>query len=301
MLRGGGARVRGRPISPSFIHRLSRHPPAAPPGPHSSPPSLPFSPPPPSPPPPRLPHRSRRLPAWKWRPATLTRAHQHPTVLRKEFGAAGGWGGVGGGGSGGCLRVTVRRGGGGGGRRKAGKKGVEGDGAPEMEPAQTGDDAGAGAASFRGWKRAQPPPATSLPVRRRGAATGRAVHPPPFTPPFTPNGALWGRGPPTFPANPRGRAGARKPRARGRDEPPSVCPAMPGKKRAGRGVRDASAAGQWAGPVTVTSGGPRRGRLPRGERGPTAGRGPGTARVGGMIGIYNCGGNSQPFQRVSAG
>lgn len=47
--------------------------------------------------------------------------------------------------------MTVKRGGGG--RRKAGKKGVGGDGAPEMEPAQTGDDAGAEAASFRGWER----------------------------------------------------------------------------------------------------------------------------------------------------
>lgn len=53
----------------------------------------------------------------------------------------------------GCLRVTVRRRGGG--RRKAGKKGVGGDGALEMEPVQKGDDAGVGTASFRGWERAQ--------------------------------------------------------------------------------------------------------------------------------------------------
>lgn len=120
------------------------------------------------------------------------------------------------------MRVTVRRGGGE--RRKAGKKGV-GETASEMEPAQTGDDAGTGAASFRGWERAQLPCASSLSAGGGGEGGGR------YQQARAGCGALWGRDHlrPPFSASSRGRDGAGKPHARKRDKPPSVGLAMPEK------------------------------------------------------------------------
>lgn len=155
------------------------------------------------------------------------------------------------------MRVTVKRGGEG--RRKAGKKGVGGDGALEMEPAQTGDDAGAGAASFRRWERAyltphptptpqDHHPTASLPAHSGGSSwQSRAESPS--------QRSAEGSGPPTHTHTPP--ALLRQPPGRLRKNPApeegitAFC--RPEEKGARRGVGDASTAEQWAGPVTATS------------------------------------------------
>lgn len=144
---------------------ILRPPPPTPPGPYSLPPASP----------PCTPRGCLTAPGGSPRLEMESGGSRQgsPTSRGPEEGVWGG-GGSGywrGGGDegGGCLRVTVRRRGGG--RRKAGKKGVGGDGAPETEPAQTGGDAGVGAASFRGWEwvRAPPPAACEgTPSLRRG-------------------------------------------------------------------------------------------------------------------------------------
>ncbi|XP_061315593.1 collagen alpha-2(VIII) chain-like [Pezoporus flaviventris] len=138
-----------------------------------------------------------------------------------------------------------------------------------MEPAQTGDDAGAGAASFRGCERAQLPPS---PCSQAGGA---------------------GQGPLRKPPG-KGQAG--KPHSRRKDKPPSVCLAIPGNKGQGEAC---GVAGQdrSRSRVEVLGGAGSRG----GKRSVTAGWAAGRAGVGRMIGIYNCGGSSQPFKEFHLG
>lgn len=76
---------------------------------------------------------------------------------------------------------------------------------------------------------------------------------------------------------------------------PSVCQKRRGKREA---YGDASAVGQWAGPVTVTSGSLQQGQL---RWGPTVGRTFARAGVGEMIGIPNHEGNSQLFKEFQLG
>ncbi|XP_064916424.1 uncharacterized protein LOC135579318 isoform X2 [Columba livia] len=154
-------------------------------------------------------------------------------------------------------------------RRKAGKKGVGGDGAPEMEPVRTGDDALA--ASFRGWERAQLSSPVSPPPypHAAGTAKGRTVCSPPK------RGALRGRGRFTRPSPqvPGARTGQENPTPGERHKPTSVCLDMPGKKNRGQAeayettrsqgsVRDQS----WSRVGTLGGAGARLGTESHGSR-----------------------------------
>ncbi|XP_042662079.1 PE-PGRS family protein PE_PGRS26-like isoform X2 [Tyto alba] len=161
-----------------------------------------------------------------------------------------------------------------------------------MEPAQTGDDAGARGCVISGLGEGSAPPHPPPPPCPHagggggggagGTATGRAA----CVPPPTLSGAGPGQENPT--------TGERRSRFRS---------ARRCQKRKGQGEAYGTRLPQGSGQdrsqsrVGALGGAGSRG----GERPPTAGRTPGRAGVGGMIGIYNCGGNSQPFKEFQLG